>query len=107
MRKLSILLAILVLFVFTGTVSAEIWEGQIESATTAIDKNGKEYVRLIVPVKKHEEGVNYTITIPAMAFDAQLLDYAKTLKAGDTVKFAASKRVYQGRESFTIHKFVE
>jgi hypothetical protein len=110
MRKLSWLIAILAIICVVSTASAEVLEVTIESATVTTDKNGREYVRLIIPIQKTESGISYELSVPAMAFskgnDASLVDYAKTLKAGDKVKFAASKRIYQGRESYTIHKFV-
>ena len=112
MRKsLSVLMAIMAVMLVASFASAEILNVTIESVTVTNDKNGKEYVRLIVPITKEEQGIKYDITVAAMAFssrngDTSLVDYAKTLKEGDSVKFAASKRIYQGRESYTIHKFI-
>jgi len=111
MRKtLSVLLAIFVL-IFAVNAMAEVIETTVNEVVVKTDKNGKEYVRLIIPITKSESGITWDDTVPAMVFsngeNTSLVEYAKTLKPGDKIKCAVKKRIYQGSEYFTILKFAE
>ena len=104
-----IVLAIVLAFAFT-TVSwakpAEI-SGKIEQMVSKIGTNGKPYVRFIIPVaSKTESGVAYTQSLPFMAFGDLVTD-AKLYKEGQVVKCVAEMRYYNGRQSYTILKFIK
>jgi hypothetical protein len=106
MRKLTsiVLLAIFVLLVGV-TANAETLDTTIDSVTTALDKNGNEYVRFIVTVSREEGGIKYDMGIPVLAF-GDLVAQAKTFKAGDKLECAASyRKLPDGRESYTIRGF--
>ena len=77
----------------------------IESATTAIDKNGNEYVRIIINEERKLQGVAYTVGVPVMAFGSQA-EKAKALKAGDTLKAVVASRGYKGNTRYTIRAFL-
>jgi hypothetical protein len=100
-----------VLMFAVGAVSAEILETTVNEVVVKTDKNGKEYVRLIIPVTKTESGITWDDTLPAMVFsngsDTSQVEYAKTLKPGDKIKCAVKMRKYEGREYYTILKFAE
>ena len=107
MRKLSVLLAIVMIIAVATVASAEVFETTLERVDIATDKNGNEYVRLIVPLNRAEGGISYTKSVPAMCFGEKLVEQARGLKAGDSVKFAGDLGKYQGRESITVHAFAQ
>ena len=110
MKKL-ITLAILGMTVL-GLIAAPVMAAEfmlnakVQSVTLSKDTNGAEYARLIGNEKRALNGVEYEVALPAMAFK-DLVKEARKIKAGDTIKAICQKRLYQGRESFTIVKFVK
>lgn len=108
MRKFFAVLA-LVCFLMVPTMAMavdKILNDKIASATTAIDKNGNQYVRIIINEQRKLQGVDYTVGVPVMAFGA-LAKKAKTLKAGDTLKAVVASREYRGSTSYTIRAFLK
>lgn len=109
MRKFFVILA-LVCFLIIPSVAAmaadKIINNKIASATVAIDKNGNQYVRLIINESRKIQGVSYEVGVPVMAF-GQLAQKAKTLKAGDTLKAVVASREYRGNTSYTIRAFLQ
>lgn len=105
--KLSIVL-LAIIMVFSATLaSADVLDTTIDRAETKFDKNDKEYVMFIVTVPREEGGIKYDMGIPVLAFGT-LVEKAKTFKAGDNLKCAASyRKLPDGRESYTIRAFVE
>jgi len=105
--KISLAVLAMVLCVFmTNVVAAEqLLEAKVSGVTTALDKNGNEYTRLIVDMDRKIQGVNYKVGIPAMAFGSSNAD-AKKMKAGDNLKAIVNEREYNGRTSFTIIKML-
>jgi hypothetical protein len=103
MKKYAIVLAIMILFVsVSGAVAADkMLTATIDSVTVANDKNGAEYVRLIVLEPKDIDGVTYVAGTPVMCFGS-LADQAKTLKKGDKLKAVVQEREYQGKNSYTL-----
>ena len=101
--------AILVVLMFMVSISAMAAESLVNLKITgkviAPDKNGNEYVRLIVGEKRTIQGVEYDIGVAAMAF-GQNVDAAKALNVGDTLKAIVNSRVFNGRESYTILKIL-
>lgn len=84
----------------------KIMNDKIQSATVAIDKNGNKYIRLIVQEERKLQGTSYTIGVPVMVF-GNLVEPAKALKAGDTLKAVVASREYQGNTSYTVRAFLK
>lgn len=80
--------------------------GKIETVTVATDKNGNEYVRIIIPEKRSLNGIEYEAGVAIMAF-SELANQAKALKPGDQLKAICASRDYQGRKSYTVLAFVK
>ena len=62
----------------------------------AKDKNGADYVRVIVPEQKKLNGVTYEIST-AIFFFGDSVAHAKTLKEGESKKFVVSETTNNGR----------
>jgi hypothetical protein len=78
----------------------------VDSMISKIGSNGKEYVRFIGSFELvSESGIKYPDALPFMAF-GKLVEEAKTYKTGDTVSVIAKARTFEGRNSYTILKFV-
>ena len=77
----------------------------ITGKVVAPDKNGNEYVRLIVGETKSLQGVEYSIGTAAMCF-GQVVPQAKSLEVGDSLKAIVQKRTFNGRESYTVLKIL-
>ena len=103
---LIIALSVFCLTLMAGNIYAadKLLDAEITSATTSIDKNGNEYVRLIVPEQRKINGVEYEVGVAVMAFGS-LVEQAKTFQAGDALSCVASSREYQGTKSYTIVAF--
>jgi hypothetical protein len=81
--------------------------GTLKAVTVATDKNGKEYVRLILPEEKVLNGIKYTGESLVMAF-GNTVAQAKLLKAGQPVKMIVNTRPSKdGRESTTVIAIVK
>jgi len=100
------IIAVFILTVPTAWAASEQVSGTIESMVVKLDKNGNEYVRFIVPLTLNLNGIAYNDSLPFMAFGAQV-EQAKTYKEGDTLTVIAKSREFQGRQSFTILKYLE
>ena len=108
MKLSRVLLAIVMMVAVAASANAEVFENMvIQRVDIDTDKNGAEYVRLIVPLDREEGGIKYTKTVAAMCFGADLANYAKGLKPGDTVTFAGDLVKFRGRESINIHGFAQ
>ena len=70
----------------------------------ALDKNGNEYVRIIVSETKVLEGITYKTGTPVMAFGALVVE-AKKIKKGQKFTAVVSQREYRGRTSYTVLAF--
>jgi hypothetical protein len=110
MKKfLSIIVAIMFVgCMFTGMAIAsdKILDAKVVSATTSLDKNGSEYVRILISEDRQIQGVKYTQTVAVMAF-GNMVKKAKALKGGDTLKAICSEREYRGRTSYTVLAFTK
>ena len=79
----------------------------VQSATVALDKNGHEYVRLIINEERNMNGISYEKGVPVMAF-GDLVEPAKSYNAGDQLKAIANYRqLPDGRESYSVIQFVK
>jgi hypothetical protein len=81
-------------------------EGKLCNVTVAKDKNGNEYVRLVVPEQRTLNGVKYEADAFVMAFGNQVVK-AKSLKAGDKVSMIVNTRENKGCESTTVVAFAQ
>ena len=85
----------------------EILTFKADTMVESLDKNGNVYTRFIIPRKTSFSGIEYTYGVPAMAFGAQHVK-AKSIKQGSNVKAIVSyRKMNDGRESYTIRKFLE
>ena len=96
------------LLAFTVALAApdRIIDSKVQTATVAKDKNGAEYVRLIVEDKRSLNGLEYTASVPAMCFGT-VVDQAKPIRAGQTAKLVVSESEFQGKKSYTVLHIVE
>ena len=81
-------------------------QAPITRTDTFLDKNGNEYVRIIVAENKTLNGVAYQTETPVMAFGTQV-GSAKALKAGTDFKGICETRSYEGRVSYTVLKILD
>jgi len=108
-HRLSVVIVLAIVLAFATVSWAKPVEisGTIEQMVSKIGTNGKPYVRFIVPVSgKTESGVAYMQSLPFMAFGDLVTD-AKLYKEGQVVKCVAEMRYYNGRQSYTILKFIK
>ena len=82
-----------------------ILQAPITDVQTLIDKNGNEYVRVIVAETRTLNGIEYQTETPVMAFGNQV-DSAKDLKAGQEFKAICASRIYKDRISYTVLKIL-
>ena len=108
-KHFNVALAILIALMLTVSITWAAGEkvtGVIDSMVVKQDRNGNEYVRFIVPLTLNLNGVSYEDALPFMAFGAQV-EEGKTYKEGDTLTVIAKSREFQGRQSYTILKYLE
>lgn len=108
MRKLSIVgvaLALALCLVVPTMAAEKVIDLKVTDKVIAPDKNGNEYVRLIVGETRTIQGVQYEVGVAAMAFGATV-EAAKVLEIGDNLKAIVNSRTYNGRESYTILKIL-
>jgi hypothetical protein len=106
--RIVVLLTIALVLAFTMPAFAkdQTLTVKIDQMVAKNDTNGRLYVRFICPVNKVRDGVEYTDSLPFMAF-GNLVPAARKYKEGDTISVVAKERWYEGRQSFTILKFLE
>lgn len=97
--------------VMMGTIAVsmaaeEIIEATVSSVTTAIDKNGDPYTRVLASFERELQGTTYSVILPVMGFGEQA-EPAAGLQQGQTLKAIAQNRVFEGRESYTIIQLIE
>jgi len=106
MKRFLAALALVCFLTVPAFAVDKILNDKIDSATVAIDKNGNQYVRLIVNETRKLQGVEYTVGVPVMCFGS-LAQKAKALKAGDKVKAVVASREYKGNTSYTVRAFLK
>lgn len=102
------LFLVLLVFCFLSsfaTAADVMLNATVESTVVGFDKNGDQYVRIIIQEKRSLQGVNYEVGVPVMAF-SENLEAAKKLSKGDTLKAICQTREFQGRKSYTILKIL-
>ena len=103
------MIAVMLVLIMVSMANAEdkILQTTVDSAVTAIDKNGAEYVRMIVTEPRTLNGVQYQKSLPVMAFSPNV-ELAKAYTAGDQLKAVANyRKLPDGRESYTIISFIK
>lgn len=99
--------ALIMVTVIAASAEDKILNTKIDSTTVALTKNGNQYVRFIVSEERELNGIKYNRSLPVMAFGS-LVDAAKAMKAGDTLKAVVSyRKLSDGRESYTILSFIK
>ena len=105
--SLAVFAIVLVIGLSNANAEDKILNTKIDSAVTALDKNGTEYVRLIVTEPREISGVSYQKSLPVMAFGANATP-AKAYQAGDNLKAVVNyRKLADGRESYTVISFIE
>ena len=108
MRKYFVILSIIaMLFCFTTVAMAKdvLIDKKVQSITTDTDKNGNEYVRIIVNEVRKLNGVEYEVGVAVMAF-SNTVSAVKSLKEGDILKAICASRLYKENKSYTILKML-
>jgi len=107
MLKRVIAILVLSLFVVASAMASDkVIDGKIQPATTSIDKNGNQYVRLIDPETREIQGIEYQVGAAIMVFGKNV-PAAKKLKTGDNLKAIVSSHEYRGRTSYTVVAFIK
>jgi hypothetical protein len=107
--KMNVILVIVLVFamIIPTVVMAEdvVLNAEIDSVTVALDKNGNEYVRVIISEPRTLNGTEYETTVAVMFF-GETVSEAKLLKEGETLNLIANKREYRGSPSYTAIKLL-
>lgn len=82
----------------------EIITGTIDEVATLTTDGGDPYTRLLVIFERELGGSSYLVTLPVMGFGSMAAPAAEKVQ-GDKLRAIAQKRMYEGRESFTIIQF--
>ena len=106
LKKMVIALVLGLFIVAPAMASDKIIDEKIQSATISIDKNGAEYMRLIVPETREIQGIEYQVGAAIMVFGKNV-PAAKKLKTGDNLKAIVSSHEYRGRTSYTVVAFIK
>ena len=81
-------------------------KAEVQEVSVATDKNGKEYVRIIVAEDKELNGIKYTVGVPVMCFGATV-GQAKQVTPGETLTCIADKGEYRGNTSYTLRAVIK
>lgn len=106
MKQLILALTICLAFTSIGMAAEVQLQTTADSVTVSLDKNGSEYVRVIISETKNLNGVEYERTLPLMFF-GNMVPAGKAIQAGDAINCIASYREFQGRSSYTALKMIE
>lgn len=107
MIHMAIICALVTMIGAMGALAADkILDTTVRDVTTAIDKNGSEYIRVIVADQRELNGVKYETEAAMMAFGPQVQE-VQAIKKGDKIKAIVSGREYQGRLSYTLIKLLK
>ena len=108
MKKIFAVIAIFALITIAAPAMAldVMLQAPITDVQTLLDKNGNEYVRVIVAETRTLNGIKYQTETPVMAFGTQAAA-AKQLKSGQQFKGICASRIYQDRISYTILKVLD
>jgi hypothetical protein len=94
------LIAILVVAV-AAQAADQMLNATVSDIVVTNDKNGNEYVRLIINEPRELDGVAYVSSVAVMCF-RETANFAKTLKKGDKIRAIVSPNEYQGKTSYRL-----
>jgi hypothetical protein len=100
-------LLLLIGFVWCSTpahATEQLLTFKAESVSVLKDKNGAEYVRIIMSETKSSNGITYKSSAPINAYRELVADAMK-IKPGDTVTCMADKNEYQGKTFYRVLGF--
>lgn len=97
--------AVMTAFVGVSMAEDKVLNAPIDSVSVKLDKNGAEYVRVIVKETRELSGISYPATTPVMFF-GDMAQQGKALKVGDTLKAIVNGREYRGNVSYTAIKLL-
>lgn len=107
--KTAIAIILSVLFITSTAVTVLALDAMvtapISKVDTLIDKNGNEYVRIVITEDRSLNGVGYKTEALVMAFGGQV-EPAKELQPNTTFKGICSSREYKGNLSYTVLKVI-
>ena len=104
MRK--VILTMLFILIPTMAFAQDVLlNAKVQDVAIALDKNGKQYVRVIVNEQRTLQGISYEVGVPVMAFGSHVKE-AKGLKKGQTLKAICERHEAKGKVSYTILKIV-
>lgn len=107
MRKMLLILTVVFCMLSSLAIAGDIMlDATVESTVIGFDKNGDQYVRIIIQEERTLQGISYEVGVPVMAF-RENLEPAKKLGEGDILKAIVQAREFQGRMSYTILKIVK
>ncbi len=89
------------------TLGAEvIITGTVTDVIAKTTSNGEPFTRLLVPFERELGGSTYSVILPVMGFGPLAAPAAEKMQ-GDKIRAIAQKRMYEGRESYTLIQFEE
>jgi len=109
MRKHKWIVGVAILFAIMVAMPAiaaeQVIDLPITNKVVTPDRNGNIYVRFIVGETKTLSGVEYSVGTAAMCF-GPVVEQAQGLDIGQNLKAIVQKRVFNGRESYTVLKIL-
>lgn len=105
-RFLCALLAVALIAGFALAADVEL-NTTITDISFSLDKNGREYARIIIQEPRQSGSIKYVKSLPVMVFGEEMVAQAKALKKGDTLHCIATLGEYQNRESYTLLAFAQ
>lgn len=102
---LAVILAASMLMPMKTQAEDVLLNARIQDVAIALDKNGKQYVRIIVNEERSLKGIAYEVGVPVLGFGGHA-EKAKRLKKGDTLKAICDRKESQGRVTYFILKIV-
>jgi hypothetical protein len=77
-------------------------ENEIAEVALKLDKNGNQFVKLIIKKEKELDGVKYEVLRPVLAFGAWI-ETCRKLKPGMILKAICVANRFKGHKVYKIH----
>lgn len=104
---IALIMAAAVFCVTTGASAADkILNTTVEQSAVKLDKNGNEYVQLIIKEDRNLNGIDYKTDVVVMCFGSSVMS-AKNLKAGDALKAIVAENEYRGRLNYNMVAIIQ
>ena len=101
MKHIMFILIALLVFATAAQAADQMLNATVSNIVVTNDKNGNEYVRLIINEPRELDGVAYVKSVAVMCF-RETANFAKTLKKGDKIKAIVSPSEYQGKTNYLL-----